>query len=244
MSFVSQLVAGADARGPSTLEPQFESLAAAVPVDNVGRKALPLDVPGNQRVKRLWDRSLAGAALVLASPLMLAVAVLVRATSRGPIIHRRRVTGLHGVEFDAFKFRTMVADADRMLAADPELRQAYEQNFKLKRDPRVTPIGRFLRKFSLDELPQFVNVVTGQMSVVGPRMLSPEEVGRYGVHVPTLLSVKPGLTGLWQVSGRQRTTYERRIELDVQYVETWSAWLDLKILVRTPIEVFRGTGAF
>lgn len=244
MSFVSPLVADADAKARSTLEPRFESSTAAVSLENVGRKTLPLDVPANRRVKRRWDRSLAAAALVLAAPLMLMVAVLVRVTSRGPIIHRRRVTGLNGVEFDAFKFRTMVVDADRILAADPELRQAFEQNFKLKRDPRVTPVGKFLRKLSLDELPQFVNVLMGQMSVVGPRMLSPEEVGRYGVHVPTLLSVKPGLTGLWQVSGRQRTTYERRIELDVEYVRRWSIWRDLWILLRTPVEIFRGTGAF
>jgi len=244
MSFVSHLVADADAKAPSALEPRFESSTAAVSLENVGRKTLPLDVPSNRRIKRRWDRSLAAAALVLAAPLMLMVAVLVRVTSSGPIIHRRRVAGLNGVEFDAFKFRTMVVDADRILAADPTLRQAFEQNFKLERDPRVTPVGRFLRKFSLDELPQFVNVLMGQMSVVGPRMLSPEEVGRYGVHVPTLLSVKPGLTGLWQVSGRQRTTYERRIELDVEYVRRWSIWRDLWILLRTPVEIFRGTGAF
>jgi|OpeIllAssembly_1097287.scaffolds.fasta_scaffold41441_3 lipopolysaccharide/colanic/teichoic acid biosynthesis glycosyltransferase len=225
-----------------------DSAAAVSPTvaggQRTGGKGLPLESRSNGLVKDLLDRSLAAAAIAAASPLMLAVAILVWMTSPGPIIHRRRVAGLNGVEFDAFKFRTMVVDADRILASDPELRQAFERNFKLERDPRVTPIGRFLRKFSLDELPQFLNVLLGQMSVVGPRMLSPEEVGRYGVHVPTLLSVKPGLTGLWQVSGRQRTTFERRIELDVQYVERWSVWLDLWILLRTPVEVFRGTGAF
>lgn len=243
MSFVFQFVPSPRERAQAPHLPANDGLPPAVPL-SVGRKAFPLDSPFNRQVKDLADRAFAAMALVIASPLMLAVALLVRVTSRGPIIHRRRVTGRDGVEFDAFKFRTMVVDADRILAEDQGLREAFERNFKLKRDPRVTPVGKFLRKLSLDELPQFINVLAGQMSVVGPRMLSPGEVGRYGVHVPTLLSVKPGLTGLWQVSGRQRTTYERRIELDVQYVKTWSPLLDLWILLRTPAEVFRGTGAY
>ena len=201
-------------------------------------------MPLNRLLKSALDWCVAAVSLVVAFPLIVAVAALVRLTSRGPLIHRRRVTGRHGIEFDAFKFRTMVVDADRILAASPELRSAFELNFKLTDDPRVTPVGRILRKLSLDELPQLVNVLRGQMSCVGPRMLSPGEVERYGAYVPTLLSVKPGMTGLWQVSGRQRTTYERRIELDVQYVENWSIWQDLAILLKTPLEVFRGTGAF
>lgn len=245
MAPAAPLAAGADRR----LDQPFENRSADRPSVRRSPAAsvpscLPLDVPANRLAKACLDRGLAACALLLAWPLMLLVAILVRITSRGPVIHRRRVTGRHGVEFDAFKFRTMVVDADQVLEADPALRRAFTRSFKLRRDPRVTPVGRFLRKFSLDELPQFVNVLAGQMSVVGPRMLSPEEVGRYGDHVPTLLSVKPGLTGLWQVSGRQRTTYERRIQLDVQYVQTWSLRLDAWILWRTPIEVFRGTGAF
>jgi lipopolysaccharide/colanic/teichoic acid biosynthesis glycosyltransferase len=217
---------------------------AAVGIRARGSASLPLDHEMNRFLKESTDRLLAAIALLCASPIMIVVAILVRITSKGPVIHRRRVTGRGGVEFDAFKFRTMVIDADRVLANDAALKRAFDTKHKLEFDPRVTPIGRFLRKFSLDELPQFVNVLKGQMSVVGPRMLSPGEVGRYGAHVPTLLSVKPGLTGLWQVSGRQRTTYERRIQLDVQYVVTWSLPLDVAILIRTPIEVFRGTGAF
>ena len=244
MSSVSQLIGGTRVAARGHQQPSFEGPELDPTPRIVGRQALPLEISGNRLVKNLWDRGLAALALIVAAPLMLLVALLVKLTSRGPIIHRRRVTGLNGVEFDAFKFRTMVVDADRILAADPALRQAFERNYKLQRDPRVTPIGRFLRKLSLDELPQFFNVLMGQMSVVGPRMLTPPEVARYGAHVPTLLSVKPGLTGLWQVSGRQRTTFERRIELDVEYVEHWSIWLDLSILARTPVEVFRGTGAF
>ena len=244
MSFVSQLVTGADTQARPSPRAQAGAAVQGIALESVGRRAFPLDSSANRLAKDFADRVFALAALVAASPLMLVVALLVRLTSRGPIIHRRRVTGRDGIEFDAFKFRTMVVDADRILAKDHALRRAFERNFKLARDPRVTPVGRYLRKLSLDELPQFVNVLKGQMSVVGPRMLSPGEVGRYGAHVPTLLSVKPGLTGLWQVSGRQRTSYERRIELDVRYVETWSPWLDIEILLRTPVEVFRGTGAF
>ena len=206
--------------------------------------ALPLDRGVNRFLKGASDRVLGALAVVCALPLMLAVGILVRVTSPGPVIHRRRVVGRGGVAFDAFKFRTIIASADDVLAADPDLKQAFLANHKLEHDPRVTPVGRFLRKLSLDELPQFFNVLLGQMSVVGPRMLSPEEVPLYGSHVPALLSVKPGLTGLWQVSGRQRTTYERRIELDMQYVQSWSLWLDARILLKTPVEVFRGTGAF
>lgn len=241
MSFVSSLVAPA---GQDAAPPAPAALTFPVVGIEAGQRSLPLDEERNQTIKNICDRFLAVVAILLASPLMAMVAILVRITSRGPVIHRRRVAGRYGIEFDAFKFRTMVLDADRVLAADPALQRAFEVNHKLERDPRVTPIGKFLRKLSLDELPQFFNVLMGQMSVVGPRMLSPGEVGRYGVHVPTLLSVKPGLTGLWQVSGRQRTTYERRIQLDVEYVETWTLWKDFWILLKTPIEVFKGTGAF
>ena len=244
MASASHSVSGTGAARRTLTQPCFEGPELDAALRIVGRKALPLEISANRVAKGLMDRGLAALALVAAAPVMLLVALLVKLTSRGPMIHCRRVVGLNGVEFDAFKFRTMVVDADRILAADQALRETYEQNFKLERDPRVTPVGRFLRTLSLDELPQFFNVIMGQMSVVGPRMLTPPEVARYGGHAPTLLSVKPGLTGLWQVSGRQRTTFERRIELDVEYVERWSLWLDVSILARTPVEVFRGTGAF
>jgi lipopolysaccharide/colanic/teichoic acid biosynthesis glycosyltransferase len=244
MSLVSTFVARETTVPVRPVDVRSIDLTGASALVRSRRIVLPLDRRVNRFVKALSDRLLAALAVMCAAPLMIAVAILVRITSTGPIIHRRRVTGRNGVEFDAFKFRTMIVNADAALQADAALRRAFETSFKLKHDPRVTPVGRFLRKLSLDELPQFLNVLLGQMSVVGPRMLSPEEVGRYGSRIPTLLSVKPGLTGLWQVSGRQRTTYERRIELDVQYVETWSPWLDLRILLKTPVEVFRGTGAF
>jgi lipopolysaccharide/colanic/teichoic acid biosynthesis glycosyltransferase len=204
----------------------------------------PLDVVQNRVAKRLADYVIAVLALLLASPVMAIAAILVRMSGPGPVIHRRRVVGVNGVQFDAFKFRTMVVDAERVLLADPALSNAFEANYKLKSDPRVTAIGKVLRKFSIDELPQFANVLAGQMSVIGPRMLSPEEVSRFGGHAATVLSVRPGLTGLWQVSGRQETTYERRIQLDVYYVQHWSPRLDIRILLRTPVAVFKGTGAF
>lgn len=194
--------------------------------------------------KRCLDLSVALLSLVVLAPLLLVTALAVKCTSRGPVFHRRRVVGLGGQAFDALKFRTMRVDADRILQADAELWAAYVANFKLPRDPRITPIGRVLRRFSLDELPQLVNVLRGEMSLVGPRMVTAPELERYGAHVQTLLSVRPGITGLWQVSGRQTTTYERRVELDLHYITHWSLLLDLRILFKTPLVALRGEGAY
>ena len=165
-------------------------------------------------------------------------------TSPGPVIFRRRVLGLDGVEIDAFKFRTMVVDADRMLAADPELAREYAAQVKLRRDPRLTPVGGWLRQLSLDELPQLVNVVRGQMSLVGPRMVAPDEISKYGDFAASRLKVKPGLTGLWQVSGRHETSYPDRIVLDRRYIEEWSLGLDAWILLRTIPAVLSMRGAY
>jgi len=152
------------------------------------------------------------------------------------------VLGQYGRPFDAFKFRTMIADADAWLRLDPHLQAQYAVKHKLDADPRITPVGRVLRKYSLDELPQLWNVVRGEMWLVGPRMIAPDEAERYGRHAGKLLSVKPGLTGLWQVSGRQRTSYERRIELDMDYIDHWSVTADAAILWKTVGTVVRGTG--
>lgn len=194
-------------------------------------------------VKEIVDRVGAAAALILLAPVMLVIACLVRVTSSGPVIHRRQVLGRGGRPFDAFKFRSMVVDADDWLHARPELRTAFEANAKLPDDPRITWLGRFLRRSSADELPQLVNVVCGQMSLVGPRMISPEEATRYGRSLGKRLSVKPGITGLWQVSGRQALDYERRIALDLQYVDTWSLSLDFVILLKTIPVVLSMRGA-
>ncbi|MGE0448459.1 MAG: sugar transferase [Vicinamibacterales bacterium] len=183
-------------------------------------------------------------ALLLLAPVMLLTAAVVRFSGPGPILHRRRVVGRHGVPFDAFKFRTMVADAEAWLERDSTMREAFEGRFKLRHDPRVTPVGRVLRRYSLDELPQLANVLRGEMALIGPRMVSPAEVIKYGEHRDRLFTVRPGLTGLWQVSGRQTTTYEERVALDMTYISRWSPWLDLSIALRTPRAVLKAHGAF
>lgn len=182
--------------------------------------------------------------VVLLLPLLGVLWVLVRVSTGSPVLYRRRVVGRHGVQFDAFKFRTMVNGAERILEQDDKLREAFMTNWKLFNDPRVTPTGRLLRKFSLDELPQLFNVLRGEMALIGPRMITAGEVPRYGPHSSTLLSVRPGITGLWQVSGRQTVSYERRIELDMHYIAHCSAALDLSILLRTIPVAIQGDGAF
>ena len=181
--------------------------------------------------------------LPLASLVMAVAAVLIKLEDGGPVIHRRRVLGPQG-EFDALKLRTMHVDADRILQQHPHLMAEYIRNFKLKDDPRITRVGRLLRRWSLDELPQFFNVLKGQMSLVGPRMITRPELEKYGPHRDLLLTVKPGLTGHWQVSGRQEVSYEERVRMDVFYIQNWSPWLDFKILLKTVWKVLRREGAY
>jgi len=190
------------------------------------------------------DYVLAAVGLVLISPLLLILALIVRLDSPGPILYRRRVLGRGGSEFDAFKFRTMFVNGDEILAAYPDLQARLQRDEKLKDDPRVTRSGRWMRRFSLDELPQLLNVLRGQMSLVGPRMISPPELARYGEYAQERLTVKPGLTGLWQVSGRAETAYQDRVRLDIQYIRAWSLWLDLKLLLLTIPAVLKGRGAY
>jgi lipopolysaccharide/colanic/teichoic acid biosynthesis glycosyltransferase len=194
-------------------------------------------------VKDIAERLIAAAALVFLSPLLVVIVLAVCATSAGPVIYRRRVLGRGGREFEAFKFRTMVADADAVLRAQPKLLAAYERNVKLAGDPRVTAVGRWLRAFSLDELPQLVNVLRGEMSLVGPRMIAPDEAARYGTALAKRLTVKPGITGLWQVSGRQELDYAERIRLDLEYIDNWSLRLDAVILLKTIPAVLSTRGA-
>jgi lipopolysaccharide/colanic/teichoic acid biosynthesis glycosyltransferase len=181
--------------------------------------------------------------LVLLAPVLAIVASAVAAFDGLPVIYRRRVVGKYG-EFDAFKFRTMKPNADAILNQDSVLRAEFERNFKLQNDPRVTTVGAFLRKFSLDELPQLLNVFLGQMSLVGPRMFTTAELKKYGTHRALILSVKPGLTGYWQVNGRQSVSYEERVTMDIYYVKHWRLLLDLKILLLTPVKVLQRQGAF
>lgn len=181
--------------------------------------------------------------ILLLAPVFLTIGVLVLILDGRPLIYRRRVVGSSG-KFDAFKFRTMLRDADRMLERDELLHNAFRENYKLKSDPRVTRLGAVLRKFSLDELPQLFNVLLGQMSLVGPRMITAAELGKYGEYQDLLLMVKPGLTGYWQVYGRQEVSYSERVRMDVEYISNWTAWLDIKLLLLTPLRVIRGKGAY
>jgi lipopolysaccharide/colanic/teichoic acid biosynthesis glycosyltransferase len=213
-------------------------------VSGASSDSTPLDRLGNALLKDVCDRTIALVMLSLLSPVVAAVVLSIKLSSPGPVIYRRRVVGRSGVAFDAFKFRTMIHGAEWALENDPTLKEAFLVNYKLPRDPRVTRLGAFLRKYSLDELPQLVNVLRGEMWLVGPRMVSPAELDRYGRLQAKLLSVKPGLTGLWQVSGRQLVSYERRIEFDMFYIDHWRPGLDVSILVRTLFVVAGAKGAY
>jgi len=181
---------------------------------------------------------------VLLSPLLIILAILVKLDSPGPVLHRRRVVGRGGQTFNAFKFRTMYVNGDEILARYPELKAKLRQNHKLRDDPRITRVGAVLRRTSLDELPQFLNVLLGQMSLVGPRMITLEEMDKYGKWRWNLLTVKPGITGLWQISGRSDLSYDERVRLDMYYIRNYTLWLDLQILWRTVPAVLRRQGAY
>jgi len=187
--------------------------------------------------KRLIDISLSVLGILLLIPVLLIIAVCIKLDDGGPILHFREIIGQHGRRFFALKFRTMRPDADAYLAKHPELMRKYQQNMKLERDPRITKVGRFLRKTSLDELPQLFNVLVGQMSLVGPRIIHPSELPRYGEWAHERLSVRPGITGLWQISGRQHTSYDERVLFDIRYIDNRSCVTDLTILLKT-LKVF------
>jgi exopolysaccharide production protein ExoY len=194
-------------------------------------------------LKRVLDVIGAVTGLVILSPLLLVLAVLTKLSDGGPVLYQRTVVAQNGGTFSALKFRTMIASAESPRELTPDLRRQYEQTLKLHNDPRVTPLGRKLRKSSLDELPQLVNVLRGQMSLVGPRIIHPSELERFGDFGPLRCSVRPGITGLWQISGRSELTYDDRIELDKRYVRSRSMSMDLRILLKTVAVVFTGRGA-
>jgi lipopolysaccharide/colanic/teichoic acid biosynthesis glycosyltransferase len=187
--------------------------------------------------KRFIDIFLSVIGIIMLMPVFLIIALCIKLADKGPVLHFREIIGKNGRRFYALKFRTMITDADTYLAKNPELMQKFQQNMKLERDPRVTRVGRFLRKTSLDELPQLFNVLVGQMSLVGPRIIHPSELPRYGKYAPKRLSVKPGITGLWQISGRQHISYDERVLLDMRYIDTCSFVVDFAILVKT-LKVF------
>lgn len=187
--------------------------------------------------KRAMDLALAFTALLLLSPLMLMVAALIKYKMGGPVIYGHTRLSYNGRPFVCYKFRSMVADGDRVLAqhlaSNPAAAKEWSETQKLRDDPRITALGRFLRKSSLDELPQLFNVIRGDMSCVGPRPIVALETARYGTAIREYYRARPGITGLWQISGRSRTTYAERVALDKRYVETWSIWLDLTIILKT-----------
>lgn len=201
----------------------------------------------NRLQKLLLDAVLASLVFAALSPLFIVLAVLVKVTSRGPVFFRQTRLGRHRRPFRIWKFRTMYTDAEKrlndLLQNDPKAAAEWKVNFKLANDPRVTPFGRLLRRSSLDELPQLFNVVHGDMAFIGPRPIVAAEVAHYGDAYTIVSSVRPGVTGLWQVSGRSETSYERRVALDVEYVLNWTPGMDFKILIRTFFAVLLMRGA-
>jgi len=206
----------------------------------------------HEQMKRCFDIALSGLALLFGLPLFLAIALIVKCTSTGPIFYSSLRLGRQGRLFKFWKFRSMYQDADhklgQLLNSDPALKREWSLYFKLKQDPRVTPIGKFLRKTSLDELPQFWNVLIGELSIVGPRPYLPNERKDIekivGAAIEHMLSVRPGLTGIWQTSGRSFLTFEQRVKLDLQYVSARSFLFDLRLIAKTIPMILFPKGAF
>jgi len=207
-----------------------------------------LNMYWNLAIKRFLDILFVSIGGLIISPVLLLLALAVKLSSRGPALYGHRRLGLHGKYFQAYKFRSMVLDADKklegILDADARLREEWEASHKLKDDPRVTKLGKFLRRTSFDEFPQILNILKGEMSLVGPRPVTASEIEKYGENSRRILTVKPGLTGLWQVSGRSDTDYAERVSYDLYYIQSWSVWLDLWILYRTPGAIVKGKGAY
>ena len=227
--------------------PEYTVLAGSHPL------ILPLVQSPSRRsrvVKRTGDIVFSLAVLALGSPVFLLLGLLVKLTSRGPVFYVQQRLGRHHRSFGCIKFRTMRKDSERalqtLLLSSPELQSEFSKDFKLKNDPRITKLGKFLRRSSLDELPQFINVLRGEMSIVGPRPIVNAEINRYGHHMNEVLAVRPGMTGLWQVSGRNNLSYRQRVKLDVRYARTRNFSMDLKIVLQTIMVVLnpRDRGAY
>ncbi|WP_449417447.1 sugar transferase [Phormidium nigroviride] len=202
-----------------------------------GRIGLSVQSLDGEFFKRCFDILFSLSVLILFAPVYLLLVLLIAVSSPGPVFYVQERVGKNRQLFNCLKFRTMVENADEILVeimeTSPHLRQEFQDNFKLKQDPRITWIGRFLRVTSLDEFPQFWNVLKGDMSVVGPRPLVVEELPRYGRHINKILTIRPGITGLWQVSGRNDIPYPRRVQIDLYYVNAKNLWIDLWIVVKT-----------
>lgn len=199
--------------------------------------------------KRVFDIIFSSFFIVFSLPILIVIALMIKLSSKGPIFFSHERIGLNGKVFHCLKFRTMVKDGEKVLQEllnkDPKLKQEWLSSYKIKNDPRITKIGHFLRKTSLDEIPQFINVLKGDMSVVGPRPMVKTEIEQHIKHqAPLILSVRPGITGLWQVNGRNDVDYRARISLDIEYIKLQSLLLDIKIIAKTFIKMLTRDGAY
>lgn len=221
----------------------------AVPLPSRPRLPRRVALPAARQATaiRLFDIVVAGTVLALLAPVLLAVALAIKLLDPGPLLFAHKRLGQGGRPFHCLKFRSMTVDADvrlaRLLEVDAEARVEWAETQKLRNDPRITPLGRFLRRSCLDELPQLVNVLRGEMSLVGPRPIVATEAARYGRHFPVYCSLKPGITGLWQVKRQDQTSYRRRVAFDLAYARSRSLVLNLAILLLTVPSVLRGQGA-
>ncbi|MBN2464953.1 sugar transferase [candidate division WOR-3 bacterium] len=201
-----------------------------------------------RRLKRVVDLVLSALAIIVLSPVFVVTSIIIKLDSPGSVFYRHRRLGRNMRELSILKFRTMFRDADKrlkdLLDSDPALRREFEEKFKLTHDPRVTRVGRFLRELSIDEMPQFFNILAGQMSFVGPRPIVDDEVKYYKEHSLVMFRVPPGATGRWQVSGRNDTSYDSRVQMDTSYVQEWTFWEDLKIILKTPTAVLSRRGSY
>ena len=196
------------------------------------------------KIKRVIDVILASVALILLSPLFAIIAIAIKIDSKGPVFFAHKRIGKNGKIIKLYKFRSMVINAEELIKSfTPEQMREYKENYKLTNDPRITKVGKFLRKTSLDELPQLINIINGDLSIIGPRPVVADELEKYGVNKDKFLSVRPGLTGYWQVNGRSNTTYEQRMEMELYYIDNLSLKMDIKVFFKTILSVLKKEGA-
>lgn len=196
------------------------------------------------KIKRVIDVILASVALILLSPLFAIIAIAIKIDSKGPVFFAHKRIGKNGKIIKLYKFRSMVIYAEELIKSfTPEQMREYKENYKLTNDPRITKVGKFLRKTSLDELPQLINIINGDLSIIGPRPLVADELEKYGVNKDKFLSVTPGLTGYWAANGRSNTTYEQRMEMELYYIDNLSLKMDIKVFFKTILSVLKKEGA-
>ena len=213
-------------------------------VPNKGTKEILKEINIYKYVKRILDFSLSLIGLIVLSPIFLVIAILIKKESDGPVFFKHKRIGKNGKEIGIYKFRSMVPNAEELIKKfTPEQMKEFKENFKLENDPRITKIGKFLRKTSLDELPQLINILKGELSIIGPRPVIKQELEKYGNNKEKFLSVTPGLTGYWAANGRSDTTYEQRMMMELYYVDNLSFRLDIKVFLKTVASVLKKEGA-